>query len=220
MTPLTRDQMAKRVARAIPDGAFINLGIGIPSLVARHVAPQREVILHSENGIFNFGGPPPPGEEDWDLTDATKLAVTMREGGSYMDSALSFAVMRGGHLDVAVLGGFEVSENGDLANWWTGAADDPQGVGGAMDLANGAKQIWVLMEHRTRDGRPKIVRHCSYPLTAAGVVTRIFTDLAVLSVTKAGLVVEEIVPGLDLAGLQALTEPELLTIGPIGQLSA
>jgi 3-oxoadipate CoA-transferase beta subunit len=204
MTPLTREQMASRLGRAIPEGAFINLGIGLPTTVAKYVTRESGVTLHSENGILGFGGPP-EGEIDWDLTDASKRPVTMLEGGSYFDSALSFALMRGGHLDVAVLGGFEVSAKGDLANWWTGAPDEVQGVGGAMDLASGAKEIWVLMEHRTRDGRPKLVENCSYPLTAAGVVTRIFTDLGVFAVTPAGFLVEEMVAGLDLAGLQALT---------------
>ena len=205
MTPLSREEMAIRVAAQIPAGAFINLGIGIPTLVARHVPPDQGITLHSENGILGFGGPPPRGFEDHDLTDAGKRPVTMLEGGCYMDTALSFAIMRGGHLDVAVLGAFEVSCTGDLANWWTGEADEPQGVGGAMDLASGAGQIWVMMEHRTREGRPKLVERCSYPLTAPGVVTRIFTDLAVLAVTPAGLQVQAMVPGLDMPTLQALT---------------
>ncbi|HEY2131365.1 MAG TPA: 3-oxoacid CoA-transferase subunit B [Acetobacteraceae bacterium] len=195
MAPLTREQMAARVARALPHGAFVNLGIGMPSLVARHIAPAQDVTLHSENGLLLFGGPPPAGMADTDLVDAGKNPVTILPGGSYFDSSLSFSMMRGGHLDVAVLGGFEVSAGGDLSNWWTGAADDPQGVGGAMDLASGARQIWVLMEHRTRDGRPKIVERCAYPLTARGVVTRIFTDLAVIAVRREGLVVEEMVGG-------------------------
>jgi 3-oxoadipate CoA-transferase beta subunit len=205
MTPLTREQMASRLGRAIPPGAFINLGIGMPTMVAKYVTRESGVTLHSENGILGFGGPPPEAEIDWDLTDAGKRPVTMLEGGSYFDSALSFALMRGGHLDVAVLGGFEVSAKGDLANWWTGTPGEVQGVGGAMDLASGAKEIWVLMEHRTRDGRPKLVETCSYPLTAAGVVTKVFTDLAVFAVTPSGFLVEEMVAGLDLAGLQAVT---------------
>jgi 3-oxoadipate CoA-transferase beta subunit len=209
MTPLTRDQMARRLGRAIPANAFINLGIGLPTTVAPYVPRDTGITLHSENGILGFGGPPPEGETDWDLTDASKRPVTMLEGGSYFDSALSFALMRGGHLDVAVLGGFEVSAKGDLANWWTGAPGEVQGVGGAMDLASGAKEIWVLMEHRTRDGKSKLVETCSYPLTAAGVVTKVFTDLGVFAVTPAGFVVEEMVAGLDLAGLQALTAAPL-----------
>ncbi len=209
MTPLTREQMAARLARAIPAGSFINLGIGLPTLVARHVPADRGVTLHSENGILGFGGPPAVGAEDMDLTDAGKQPITMLEGGCYMDSALSFVIMRGGHLDIAVLGGFEVSGRGDLANWWTGEPDSPPGVGGAMDLASGARGIWVIMEHRTRDGRPKVVEQCSYPLTAAGVVTRIFTDLAVFAVTPAGLLLQEMTDGLDLVALQAVTGPRI-----------
>ena len=145
-----------------------------------------------------------------DLTDAGKQPITINEGGCYMDSALSFAIMRGGHLDLAVLGAFEVSAGGDLANWWTGVAGEPQGVGGAMDLASGARAIWVIMEHRARDGQPKLVERCRYPLTASGVVTRVFTDLGVFAVTPAGFVVEEMVDGLDLSALQAMTGAPLL----------
>lgn len=205
MTPWTRLQMAERLAADIPAGAFVNLGIGMPSLVARHIRPEQGVILHSENGVLNFGGPPEPGREDFDLVDAGKNPVTLQAGGSFFDSALSFSMMRGGHLDLAVLGGFEVAANGDLANWWTGAHGDPQGVGGAMDLASGAKRIWVLMEHRTRDGRPKLVERCSYPLTAAGVVSRVYTDLAVLEVAGGAVTVLQMVPGLTLEALQGWT---------------
>ena len=205
MTPLTRTQMAARLARDVPHGSFMNLGIGMPSLVARHIDPAADITLHSENGLLNFGGPPPPGEEDTDLVDAGKNPVTQRPGAAFFDSALSFSMMRGGHLDIAVLGGFEVSAGGDLANWWTGIPGDPQGVGGAMDLACGAREIWVLMEHRTKDGRPKIVQECSYPLTARGVVTRVYTDLAVLDVGPSGLVVREMVDGLAMTALQAWT---------------
>jgi 3-oxoadipate CoA-transferase beta subunit len=152
MTPLSRDAMAKRLAQAIPHGAFVNLGIGLPSLVAGHIPENRDITLHSENGLLHFGGPPQAGQEDRDLVDAGKNPVTIRPGSAFFDSALSFAMMRGGHLDIAVLGAFEVSAAGDLANWWTGAPGDPQGVGGAMDLASGAREIWVLMEHQTKDG--------------------------------------------------------------------
>ncbi len=210
MTPLTRPQMAERLARDIPPGSFVNLGIGMPSLVARHIRAEQGVILHSENGVLHFGGPPPPGQEDPDLVDAGKNPVTLQAGGSYFDSALSFSMMRGGHLDLAVLGGFEVSAGGDLANWWTGAPGDPQGVGGAMDLASGARQIWVLMEHRTKDGRPRIVDRCAYPLTARGVVTRVYTDLAVLAVGADGVRVMQAAPGLSFADLQAATGTALL----------
>ena len=203
--------MAARLARDVPPGSFMNLGIGMPSLVARHIPAASGVVLHSENGLLHFGGPPPAGEEDHDLVDAGKNPVTLRPGASFFDSALSFAMMRGGHLDIAVLGGFEVSAAGDLANWWTGTPGDPQGVGGAMDLACGARAIWVLMEHRTREGRAKVVERCSYPLTAAGVVTRVYTDLAVLDITPKGVVVREMVAGLGLEELQACTGPVLLT---------
>jgi 3-oxoadipate CoA-transferase beta subunit len=202
---LSRTQMAARLARDVPHGSFMNLGIGMPSFVARHIDPAADITLHSENGLLNFGGPPPPGEEDTDLVDAGKNPVTLRPGAAFFDSALSFSMMRGGHLDIAVLGGFEVSAQGDLANWWTGIPGDPQGVGGAMDLACGAREIWVLMEHRTKDGRPKVVQHCTYPLTARRVVTRVYTDLAVLDVTPGGLVVREMNPGMTLEVLQGWT---------------
>jgi 3-oxoadipate CoA-transferase beta subunit len=201
--------MAARLARDVPHGAFMNLGIGMPSLVARHIDPGADITLHSENGLLNFGGPPPPGEEDNDLVDAGKNPVTLRPGAAFFDSALSFSMMRGGHLDIAVLGGFEVSAQGDLANWWTGIPGDPQGVGGAMDLACGAREIWVLMEHCTKDGRPKIVEHCTYPLTARRVVTRIYTDLAVLDVTPGGLAVRETNPGMTYDALQNVTAARL-----------
>ena len=205
-TPWTRPQMAARLAQDIPEGTFINLGIGMPSLVARHIPPTADITLHSENGLLHFGGPPPPGQEDTDLVDAGKNPVTLRPGAAFFDSALSFAMMRGGHLDIAVLGGFEVSATGDLANWWTGTPGDPQGVGGAMDLASGAKQIWILMEHRTKDGRLKIVQTCTYPLTARRVVTRIYTDLAVIDVTPTGLMLRDMAPGVTKTTLQAVTD--------------
>ena len=205
MTPLDRTAMARRVAHAIPDGAFVNLGIGMPDHVPDHIPDGREIFLHSENGVLHVGPRPPEDRIDWDLINAGKQPVTLRQGGSYFDSSLSFAIMRGGHLDISVLGGFQVSAAGDLANWSTGEAEGVPGVGGAMDLAVGAKQIWVMMDHTTRDGRPRIVERCAYPLTARGVVRRIFTNLAVIDVTPEGLVVAEIVPGLDLAELQRST---------------
>ncbi len=210
MTPLTRDDIARRVARALPHGAVVNLGIGLPGLVSRYVEPARDIVLHSENGIINFAGLPDGGAADHDSIDASKRPVTVLPGGSYLDVALSFGLMRGGHLDVAVLGAFEVSARGDLANWWTGKPGDVPGVGGAMDLACGAKSIWVMMEHTTRDGLPKLVECCSYPLTAPAVVDRIFTDLAVLDVTPDGLRVCESVAGLDPAELQARTGTRLI----------
>ncbi|PWC28297.1 3-oxoacid CoA-transferase subunit B [Teichococcus aestuarii] len=208
-TPLNREQMARRVARAIPDGAFVNLGIGLPDMVPDHIPPENEIFLHSENGILHVGARPPAGQEDWDLINAGKQPVSLRSGGSFFDSALSFAMMRGGHLDVSVLGAFQVSEAGDLANWSTGLGEGVPAVGGAMDLAVGARQIWVMMEHTARDGSPRILRQCRYPLTATGVVKRIFTNLAVIAVRPEGLEVEEILPGLGLDELQARTEATL-----------
>lgn len=210
MTPLSRDDIARRVARALPHGAVVNLGIGLPALVSRYVEPAQDIVLHSENGIINFAALPEGGVADHDSIDASKRPVTVLPGGSYLDVALSFGLMRGGHLDVAVLGAFEVSARGDLANWWTGQPGDVPGVGGAMDLACGARSIWVMMEHTTRDGQPKLVDRCSYPLTAPAVVDRIFTDLAVLDVTPDGLCVRECVPGLEPSELQARTAARLI----------
>ena len=219
MTPLTRDGIAARAARDVPDGAFVNLGIGMPTLIANHIPAGREVFLHSENGIIGVGPAPAKGQEDWDVIDAGKSAITILPGASIFDSALSFAIMRGGHLNVAALGGFQVSVDGDLANWSTGEGGLP-GVGGAMDLACGAGAIWVLMEHTTRDGKPRIVNKCTYPLTATRVVKRIYTSLAVIDVTPEGLLVREIVAGLDMAGLQAVTEAPLRAASGLERLAA
>ena len=214
-TPLTRVQLARRVARDMPDGAFVNLGIGLPDLVPDHLPEGREIFLHSENGILNVGPSPPKGQEDWDLINAGKQPVTLLPGGSFFDSALSFAIMRGGHLDISVLGAFQVSAGGDLANWSVGVNEGVPAVGGAMDLAVGAKQIWVMMEHTSRHGHPRIVERCTYPLTATGVVRRIFTNLAVIDVTAEGLVVREILPGLGLEALERLTEAPLRADGAV-----
>lgn len=205
---LDRHGIARRAARDVPDGSFVNLGIGVPTLIANHIPAGREVFLHSENGIIGVGPAPPKGQEDWDVIDAGKAPITILPGASIFDSALSFSVMRGGHLDIAALGAFQVSGEGDLANWSTGEGGLPA-VGGAMDLACGAKAIWVLMDHVTKEGAPRIVRRCTYPLTAPRVVKRIYTDLAVIDVTGEGLLVREIVAGLDLADLQALTDAPL-----------
>ena len=202
---LTRDQMAARLARDIPDGAVVNLGIGLPTLVGNHLPPDREILLHSENGVLGMGPAPPKGEEDEDLINAGKQPVTLLPGGSYFHHADSFGMMRGGHLDFCVLGAFQVSMSGDLANWHTGAPDAIPAVGGAMDLAIGAKKTYVMMEHRTRDGEPKIVERCSYPVTGIGCVSRIYTDHAVIDVTPAGLVAIEWVDGLDFEELRAMT---------------
>ena len=204
MIPWTKDQMAARVARDIADGAVVNLGIGMPTLVAAHLG-SKEVMLHSENGIIGFGAPPREGDEDYDLINAGKQPVTLRPGGCFFHHADSFAMMRGGHLDVCVLGAFQVAGNGDLANWHTGAADAIPAVGGAMDLAIGARQTWVMMEHQTKGGEPKIVAACSYPLTGLACVSRIYSDLAVLDITAQGVAVRETVDGLDFDTLQART---------------
>ena len=205
MKRLTRDQMAARVARDIPDGAVVNLGIGLPTLVANHLPKDREVLLHSENGVLGMGPAPLEADIDWDLINAGKQPVTLLNGGSYFHHADSFAMMRGGHLDYCVLGAFQVSVSGDLANWHTGAADAIPAVGGAMDLAIGAKKTYVMMEHQTKGGESKIVPLCTYPLTGVGCVSRIYTDLATIDITPQGLRVIDMVEGLDLAELQRLS---------------
>ncbi|GJG94477.1 3-oxoacid CoA-transferase subunit B [Cupriavidus pauculus] len=205
MQRLTRDQMAARVAKDIPDGAVVNLGIGLPTLVGNHLPADKEILLHSENGLLGMGSAPAPGEEDGDLINAGKQPVTIKAGGSYFHHADSFAMMRGGHLDFCVLGAFQVSERGDLANWHTGAPGAIPAVGGAMDLAIGAKQVFVMMEHQTKQGESKVVAECTYPLTGIGCVTRIYTDLATIDVTPDGLVARDLVDGLSFDELQRLT---------------
>jgi 3-oxoadipate CoA-transferase beta subunit len=201
-----RTQMAARVAHDIPEGWFVNLGIGIPTMVADHVPMDREVILHSENGILGMGPAPAADAVNPWLINAGKQPVTLRPGGSFFHHADSFAMIRGGHIDLCVLGAFEVAQNGDIANWATSENDMAPAVGGAMDLAAGAKRLWVVMEHTTKDGRPKLVEACGYPLTAMGAVQRIYTNLAVVDVVPGlGFRVAEIVPGLSLADLQAQT---------------
>jgi len=200
-----RNEMAARVARDIPDGAVVNLGIGLPTLVANHLPSDREVLLHSENGVLGMGPAPAEGQEDWDLINAGKQAVTLLDGGSYFHHADSFAMMRGGHLDYCVLGAFQVAVNGDLANWHTGAPDAIPAVGGAMDLAIGAKKTFVMMEHLTKSGESKLVERCTYPLTGVGCVSRIYTDLATIDITPQGLKVVDMVEGLTLAELQGLS---------------
>jgi 3-oxoadipate CoA-transferase beta subunit len=211
MTKWTREQMAQRVAADIPDGAIVNLGIGLPTLVGNHLPIDREIMMHSENGVIGMGPAPAAGDEDYDLINAGKQPVTLLPGGSYFHHADSFAMMRGGHLDICVLGAFQVSGRGDLANWHTGAADAIPAVGGAMDLAVGAKKTLVMMDHVTKSGAAKIVERCTYPLTGIACVSRIYTDLAVLDITANGVRVVAIAPGLSLDELQALTGVPLLT---------
>jgi 3-oxoadipate CoA-transferase, beta subunit len=206
----TRDQIAARVAQDIPEGAYVNLGIGLPTKVTSYLPSEREIFLHSENGLLGMGPPAAPGEEDEDLINAGKEPVTLLTGGAYFHHGDSFAMMRGGHLDVCVLGAFQVSARGDLANWHTGAPDAIPAVGGAMDLAIGAKQVFVMMDHLTKSGESKIVDKCTYPLTGVACVNRIYTDMAVLDVTPDGLAVREMAPGLTFEELQAATGTKLL----------
>lgn len=203
-TRRSKDELAARVAQDIPEGATVNLGIGQPTLVANHIPASREVLLHSENGILGMGPAPAKGQEDYDLINAGKQPVTLLPGGAFFHHADSFAMMRGGHLDICVLGAFQVSAMGDLANWHTGEPDAIPAVGGAMDLAIGAKQTWVMMDLLTKQGQSKLVQACSYPLTGIGCVKRVYTDLATLACTPQGLVVIDTVPGLTLEELSRL----------------
>jgi 3-oxoadipate CoA-transferase beta subunit len=205
MNRMDRKQMAARVARDIPEGSYVNLGIGLPTLVADYIPKGREIILHSENGILGMGPKPAAGQEDPDLINAGKEPVTMLPGGAFFHHADAFGMIRGRHLDFAVLGAFQVAVNGDLANWHTGAPDAIPAVGGAMDLAVGAKKVFVMMEHLTKKGESKIVERCSYPLTGARCVDRIYTDLAVIDVKPDGLHVLDIVEGLSFEELQKLS---------------
>ncbi len=209
MKKFTREQMAALVAQDIPEGAYVNLGIGLPTLVANHLPAGREIVLHTENGILGMGPAPAAGAEDPELINASKQPVTLLPGGSYFHHADSFAMMRGGHLDFCVLGAFQVSVAGDLANWHTGAPDAIPAVGGAMDLALGAKRVVVMMEHLTRAGESKIVPACTYPVTGLACVDRIYTDLAVIDVVAGGLAVVQMAEGLTLAELSRLSGVEL-----------
>ncbi len=216
MHRFSREQIAARVARDIPAGAYVNLGIGQPTMVANHLPPGREIFLHSENGILGMGPAPPKGQEDPDLINAGKQPVTLLTGGAYFHHADSFAMMRGGHLDYCVLGAFQVSVRGDLANWHTGGKDAIPAVGGAMDLAIGAKNVYVMMDHLTKSGESKIVLNCTYPLTGLACVNRVYTDLAVIEVSTQGLVVLDVVDGLPFAELARLTGTPL-TDGTAGR---
>jgi 3-oxoadipate CoA-transferase, beta subunit len=206
---LSRRQIAWRAAQDIRDGAYVNLGIGLPTLVSDFIPKDREVVLHSENGILGMGPAPKKGEEDPDLINAGKGLTTLLPGGAFFHHNDAFLMIRGGHLDLALLGAYEVSETGDLANWTVEDPATPPGVGGAMDLAAGAREIRVILEHNTKEGAPRIRKHCHYPLTAAGIVKRIYTNLAVIDVTPDGLIAREMVQGLDFAGLQERTEAKL-----------
>jgi 3-oxoadipate CoA-transferase beta subunit len=206
----TREQMAARVANDIPDGAVVNLGIGLPTLVANYLPRDREVVLHSENGVLGMGPAPRAGEEDFDLINAGKSPVTLLPGGCFFHHADSFALMRGGHLDICVLGAFQVSVRGDLANWHTGEPGAIPAVGGAMDLAIGARQTFVMMEHLTKRGESKLVHECSYPLTGLACVSRVYTDLAVIDVTQEGLRAVELIDGLSFDELVRLSGVAIL----------
>lgn len=207
---LTRDQIAERVAQDINDGAYVNLGIGLPTKIAKYLPDDKDVFLHSENGLLAFGPPPPKGEEDPELINAGKEYVTLLTGGSFFHHGDSFAMMRGGHIDICVLGAFQIAANGDLANWHTGAEDAIPAVGGAMDLAVGAKKVFVATNHTTKTGEAKIVETLSYPVTGKHCVDRIYTDLCVIDVTDEGLKVIEMVDGLSFAELEAVTDAPLI----------
>jgi len=207
---LSRTAMAKRAARDIVDGAYVNLGIGMPEMIAQHIPKGREIVLHTENGLLGMGPSPDPGAGDPELINAGKRQVTALAGASYFHHADSFAMIRGGHLDLCVLGALEVAANGDLANWSTGDEDAIPAVGGAMDLVSGVKAVWVMTSHCTRDGKPKLVEACTYPLTGIGVVDRIYTDLAIIDVTDRGFELVELSPGVSFDDVAERTAAPLL----------
>lgn len=214
---LSNAQIAWRAAQDIEDGAYVNLGIGFPEMVAKFQPEGREAIFHTENGVLNFGPAPKPGEEDWDLINAGKKAITLKPGAAFFHHADSFAMVRGGHLDVAILGAFEVAQNGDLANWSTGRGGVPA-VGGAMDLVHGAKRVAVLTDHVTKTGAPKLVESCSLPLTGVGCVTRVYTSLAVVDVAGGRFVLREKLAALSVADVQAVTGAEMIVADDLADL--
>ncbi|MGB8814357.1 MAG: 3-oxoacid CoA-transferase subunit B [Paracoccaceae bacterium] len=214
---LSNAQIAWRAAQDIVDGAYVNLGIGFPEMVAQYQPPGRQAIFHTENGILDFGSAPAKGTEDWDLINAGKKAVTLNPGAAFFDHADSFAMVRGGHLDVAILGAYQVAQNGDLANWSSGPKGVPA-VGGAMDLVHGAKRVAVITDHVTKDGNPKLLEACTLPLTGVGCVTRIYTSLAVIDIVEKRFMLKEKLPTLSLADLQAVTGARLFTDGPVADL--
>lgn len=215
---LTNAQIAWRAAQDLPDGSYVNLGIGFPEMIAKFKPEGREVIYHTENGVLDFGEAPPAGEEDWDLINAGKKAITLNAGAAFFHHADSFAMVRGGHLDVAVLGAYQIAETGDLANWSTGPGSVPA-VGGAMDLVHGAKQIWVVTDHITKKGQPKLLRTCTLPLTGVGCVTTVYTSLAVFDILDKRFVLREKLPSMSLDELQAVTEAEIVVNGKPGDLN-
>lgn len=214
---LSNAQIAWRAAQDIVDGAYVNLGIGFPEMVAQYQPPGRQAIFHTENGILDFGPAPKAGEEDWDLINAGKKAVTLKPGSAFFDHATSFAMVRGGHLDVAILGAYQVAQSGDLANWSTGPKGVPA-VGGAMDLVHGAKRVAVITEHVTKDGKPKLVERCTLPLTGVACVTRVYTSLGVIDIVGGKFVLREKLAGMTLDELQALTGAKLHIDGAVGEL--
>ncbi|MGE7368980.1 3-oxoacid CoA-transferase subunit B [Neorhizobium sp. NPDC001467] len=214
---LSSAQMAWRAAQDVGDGAYVNLGIGIPEMVARYQPPGRQAIFHTENGVLDFGDAPEPGREDWDLINAGKKAVTLKPGAAFFHHADSFAMVRGGHLDVAILGALQVSQNGDLANWRVGSKGVPA-VGGAMDLVHGAKQVFVITEHVAKNGDPKLVETCTFPLTGIACVTRVFTSHAVIDIVDGRFVLREKLRGMSIADLQAITGAALHSDGEVADL--
>ena len=208
MDKLSNAQIAWRAAQDIEDGAYVNLGIGFPELVAKFQRPGCEAVYHTENGVLGFGAAPEPGSEDWDLINAGKKPITLKPGAAFFHHADSFAMVRGGHLDVAILGAYQVAQNGDLANWRIGSKGVPA-VGGAMDLVHGAKRVAVITEHLTKDGKPKLVERCSFPLTGVGCVTRVYTSLAVIDIEQGRFVLREQLPSISFTRLQELTAAEL-----------
>ncbi|MGR3377641.1 3-oxoacid CoA-transferase subunit B [Salipiger abyssi] len=214
---LSNAQIAWRAAQDIEDGSYVNLGIGFPELIAKFQPEGRDVTYHTENGVLGFGAAPEPGQEDWDLINAGKKAITLKPGASFFHHADSFSMVRGGHLDLAVLGAYQVAQNGDLANWRVGSKGVPA-VGGAMDLVHGAKRVAVITDHVTKDGGPKLVEACTFPLTGVGCVTRVYTSLAVVDVQDGHFVLREKLPAISMEALQAVTGATLHTDGPVGDL--
>ena len=216
-TKLSNAQIAWRAAQDIEDGAYVNLGIGFPEMIAKFQPEGRDVTYHTENGVLGFGKAPAPGEEDWDLINAGKKAITLNPGASFFHHADSFAMVRGGHLDLAVLGAYQIAQNGDLANWRVGTKGVPA-VGGAMDLVHGAKRVAVITDHVTKDGKPKLVETCTFPLTGLGCVTQVYTSLAVVDIKDGHFVLREKLPDMSFDELQALTGATLHVKDSIGDL--